>query len=163
MIELFLDRYVYLFVLLLLAVGLYGVLAMGDLVKKVIGLTIFSTAIYIFFIEGSVQEGGTAPVIDEGQTDPGLYVDPLPHLLILTAIVVGVGVVGVALSLLVRLYRVHGTLDESVIAARLAGRAEVPAGPEDGRSDPERGWPDPEGERPDPEQGPDDAAPRGHA
>ena len=125
MIELFLARYVYLFVLLLLAVGLYGVLAKGDLVKKVIGLTIFSTAIYIFFIEGSLQEGATAPVIDERGSDPALYVDPLPHLLILTAIVVGVGVIGVALSLLVRLYRVHGTLDEAVIADRIAGREDM--------------------------------------
>ena len=134
MIELFLARYVYLFVLLLLAVGLYGVLAKGDLVKKVIGLTIFSTAIYIFFIEGSLQEGATAPVIDERGSDPALYVDPLPHLLILTAIVVGVGVVGVALSLLVRLYRVHGTLDEAVIADRIAGRehAEQATTPDDG-------------------------------
>ena len=122
MIDLFLARYVYLFVLVLLAVGLYAVLAKSDLVKKVIGLTIFSTAIYLFFIEGSLQEGGTAPVIDERGSDPALYVDPLPHLLILTAIVVGVGVVGVALALLVRLYRTHGTLDEDRIAARLAGR-----------------------------------------
>jgi len=122
LLELFLARYVYLFVMVLLAIGLYGVLAKTDLVKKVIGLTIFSTAIYLFFIEGSLQEGGTAPVIDERGTDPALYVDPLPHLLILTAIVVGVGVVGVALALLVRLYRTHGTLDEDVIAANLAGK-----------------------------------------
>jgi hypothetical protein len=57
MIELFLDRYVYWLVLVLLAIGLYGVLAKTNLVKKVIGLTIFSTAIYLFFIEGSLQEG----------------------------------------------------------------------------------------------------------
>ena len=122
MIELFLSRYVYLFVLALLAIGLYGVLAKHDLVKKLIGLVIFSTAIYIFFIEGSLQEGGTAPVIDERGADPALYVDPLPHLLILTAIVVGVGVLGVGLALLVRIYRAHGSLDEYVVAARLAGR-----------------------------------------
>ncbi|TVP62784.1 MAG: cation:proton antiporter [Nitriliruptor sp.] len=122
MIELFLSRYVYLFVLALLAIGLYGVLAKQDLVKKLIGLVIFSTAIYIFYIEGSLQEGGTAPVLDERGTDPALYVDPLPHLLILTAIVVGVGVLGVGLALLVRIYRAHGSLDESVVAERLAGR-----------------------------------------
>lgn len=149
--ELLLDRYVYLLVLVLLAVGLYGVLAMGDLVKKVIGLTIFSTAIYLFFIEGSLQIGGTAPVIvrdPDGTyvTDPDRYVDPLPHLLILTAIVVGVGVVGVALALLVRLYRTHGSLDEAVIAERLSGRgagdAAANSGPTrphpPGSSDPDR-------------------------
>ena len=131
MIDLFLARYVYLFVLVLLAVGLYAVLAKSDLVKKVIGLTIFSTAIYLFFIEGSLQEGGTAPVIIDGNSDPSLYVDPVPHLLILTAIVVGVGVVGVALALLVRLYRIHGTFDESVIAERLSGREPSPVDPDD--------------------------------
>jgi multicomponent Na+:H+ antiporter subunit C len=133
MMELLFDRYIYLLVLVLLAIGLYGVLAKGDLVKKVIGLTIFSTAIYLFFIEGSVQEGGSAPILradpanpGEYLTDPALYVDPLPHLLILTAIVVGVGVVGVALALLVRLYRTHGTLDEAVIAERLSGTTPAP-------------------------------------
>ncbi len=125
MIELFLDRYVYVFVLALLCIGLYGMLGKGDLVKKVIGMVIFQTAIYIFFIQGSLQQDGTAPIIDpELGSDPSAYVDPLPHLLILTAIVVGVGVLGVALSLLVRIYRAHGTFDEAVVAARLAGASE---------------------------------------
>lgn len=124
MIELFLDRYVYLLVLVLLAIGLYGMLVKGDLAKKVIGMTIFTTAIYLFFIEGSLQIDATTPVIDpELGSDPAQYVDPLPHLLILTAIVVGVGIVGVALSLLVRIHRAHGTLDEAVVADRLSGRS----------------------------------------
>jgi multicomponent Na+:H+ antiporter subunit C len=125
MIELFLDRYVYIFVLALLCIGLYGMLAKGDLVKKVIGMVIFQTAIYIFFIQGSLQEDGTAPIIDPAfGPDPDRYVDPLPHLLILTAIVVGVGVLGVALALLIRIYRAHGSFDEAVVAARLAGAPE---------------------------------------
>ncbi len=122
MIELFVDRYVYVFVLVLLSIGLYGMLAKGDLVKKIVGMTIFQTAIYIFFIQGSLQSGGTAPIIDpEIGSDPTRYVDPLPHLLILTAIVVGVGVLGVALSLIVRIHREHGSLDEAAVAADLAG------------------------------------------
>ena len=119
MMELALDRYFYLLVLTLLAIGLYGVLARDNLVKKVIGLTIFSTAIYLFFIEGSVQTGGTLPIIDGRGSDPSLYVDPLPHLLSLTAIVVGVGVTGVALALIVRLYRRFGSLSEMEIARQL--------------------------------------------
>jgi multicomponent Na+:H+ antiporter subunit C len=119
MMELALDRYFYVLVLTLLAIGLYGVLARDNLVKKVIGLTIFSTAIYLFFIEGSVQTGGTLPIIDGRGSDPALYVDPLPHLLILTAIVVGVGVTGVALALIVRLYRRFGSLSEMEIARQL--------------------------------------------
>lgn len=122
MIELFLDRYVYIFVLALLCIGMYGMLAKGDLIKKVIGLTILQTAIFLFFIQGSLQRDGTVPIRDpEIGSDPSRYVDPVPHLLILTAIVVGVGVLGVALALLVRIYRVHGSLDEAVVAARLAG------------------------------------------
>jgi multicomponent Na+:H+ antiporter subunit C len=123
-IDLLLDRYVYLLVLVLLAIGLYGMLAIGNLAKKLIGMVIFTTAIYLFFIHGSLQEGATAPIIDpELGSDPAAYVDPLPHLLILTAIVVGVGILGVGLALLVRLYRTHGTLDEAVIAERLSGGA----------------------------------------
>jgi multicomponent Na+:H+ antiporter subunit C len=121
-IDLLLDRYVYLFVLVLLSIGMYGMLAKADLVKKVVGMTIFQTAIYLFFIQGSLREGATAPILEARfGDDPAGYVDPLPHLLILTAIVVGVGVLGVALSLLVRIHHAHGTFDEAVVAARLAG------------------------------------------
>jgi multicomponent Na+:H+ antiporter subunit C len=136
MIDLFLDRYVYLLVLSLLAIGLYGMLAMGNLAKKLIGMVIFTTAIYLFFIHGSLQEGAAAPIIvDELGNDPTAYVDPLPHLLILTAIVVGVGVLGVGLALLVRIYRAHGTFDEAVVADRLSGRAEAVGAPTPGRTD----------------------------
>ncbi len=122
--ELFLDRYIYWGVLLLLAIGLYGMLVMGNLAKKLVGMVIFTTAIYLFFIHGSLVEDGTVPVIDpELGSDPAAYVDPLPHLLILTAIVVGVGILGVGLALLVRIHDTHGTLDEAVIASNLADGA----------------------------------------
>jgi multicomponent Na+:H+ antiporter subunit C len=129
MLELILARYLYVLVLALLAIGLYGVLARDNLVKKVIGLTIFSTAIYLFFIEGSVQVDATVPILDGRGTDPALYVDPLPHLLILTAIVVGVGVTGVALALIIRLYRSFGSLSEMEISARLDAETAEPHGP----------------------------------
>lgn len=123
MIELFLARYAYLLVLVLLAVGLWGMLVKGDLVKKIIGMTVFQTAIFLFFIEGSLKRGAVVPIIDdEIGSDASAYVDPIPHLLILTAIVVGVAVLGVALALVVRIHRVHGSLDEEVVAADLAGR-----------------------------------------
>jgi len=134
--DLALDRYFYVLVLTLLAIGLYGVLARDNLVKKVIGLTIFSTAIYLFFIEGSVQLGGTVPILDERGTDPALYVDPLPHLLILTAIVVGVGVTGVALALIVRLYRRFGSLSEMEIARRIDEEPGAQRGTDDGTAGP---------------------------
>lgn len=158
--ELFLDRYVYLFVLVLLAIGLYGMLAKRNLVQKIIGMTIFTTAIYLFFIEGSVKDGASAPVIDPalGPTvDAADYVDPLPHLLILTAIVVGVGIVGVALAMVVRIYRIHGTLDEDELVRRMsAPKAEVGAPPDAAGTDragDERQEGDPGRERPDDERG----------
>ena len=122
MLELLLDRYVYLLVLVLLAIGLYGVFAKTHLMQRVIGLVIFQTGIYLFFIEGAVKTGGEAPVIDpvEIGVQADQYVNPLPHLLILTAIVVGIGVVGVALSLLINLYRTEGTLEEADLIRRLA-------------------------------------------
>jgi multicomponent Na+:H+ antiporter subunit C len=124
-IDLLLDRYVYVVVLTLLAIGLYGMLVMGNLAKKLVGMVIFTTAIYLFFIHGSLLTGATAPIIDpEIGADPAAYVDPLPHLLILTAIVVGVGVLGVGLALLVRIHQAHGTFDEAVVADRLSGRSE---------------------------------------
>jgi multicomponent Na+:H+ antiporter subunit C len=119
-IELVEARYVYLLVVLLLAVGLYGALAERNLVRKVIGLAIFKTAIFIFFIEGSVKRDATIPVIDPDiGIDPASYVNPLPHLLILTAIVVSVAVTGVAIALLIRVYQGYGTLDEDELVRRM--------------------------------------------
>ena len=138
MLELLLARYVYLLVLVLLAIGLYGVFVKTHLMQKVIGLVIFQTAIYLFFIEGALKTGGQAPVIDpvEIGVQAEQYVNPLPHLLILTAIVVGIGVVGVALSLLSTLHRTEGTLEEDELIERLSAPSEsldVSAGPDDGR------------------------------
>jgi multicomponent Na+:H+ antiporter subunit C len=125
MFDFLLDRYVYLLVVVLLSVGLYGMLARRNLVKKIIGMIIFQTAIYLFFIEGSVKEDATVPVIDPAiGDDPAAYVNPLPHLLILTAIVVGVAVVGVAFALLLQIHREHGTLDEHAVMAQLAASAD---------------------------------------
>lgn len=119
MIELLESRGVYLMVVVLLGVGLYGMFARPNLIHKIIGLTVFQAAIFLFFIEGSVRTDASAPVIDpELGTNPEAYVNPLPHLLILTAIVVAAATLGVALALAIRLYRAHGTLedDELVIA-----------------------------------------------
>jgi multicomponent Na+:H+ antiporter subunit C len=119
-LELVEARYVYVLVVALLAVGLTAVLVERNLVQKVVGLMIFSTAVFIFFIEGSVKAGGTVPVIDpEIGLDAAQYMNPLPHLLILTAIVVTVAVKGVALALLVSIHRAHGTLDEEELLRRM--------------------------------------------
>jgi multicomponent Na+:H+ antiporter subunit C len=136
MLEVVEARYVYVVVLVLLSIGLFGMLAARNLVKKIIAMTIFQTAIYLFFIEGSVKDGATVPVIDPAiGVDAGSYVNPLPHLLILTAIVVGVAVVGVALSLLLRIHRAHGTLDEELVVVALTGRGPVEASEDEEAAD----------------------------
>jgi len=115
-IEFFAGRYPYILIAVLLAIGLYGMTMKRNLLKKVIGMTIFQTAIYLFFIQGAFKQGATIPVYtEEFGTDPTLYMNPLPQVIVLTAIVVGVAITGVALSLLLVTYRRFGSLDEEVI------------------------------------------------
>jgi multicomponent Na+:H+ antiporter subunit C len=111
-IELLLTRYNYFVVVLLLGIGLYVVIDSTNLVKKVLGMNIFQTGIFLFFITAAYRTGGNPPVIHEGG---GPYVSPLPHVLILTAIVVGVSLTAVALALAVRVYSEYGTLDETTL------------------------------------------------
>lgn len=103
---------VYWFVVFLLMSGLYVVLASGNLVKKVVGLNIFQTSVFILYISIGKLSGGTAPIHIDGVTN---YANPLPHVLILTAIVVGVATTAVALALAVRIHAAYGSCEESVI------------------------------------------------
>ena len=113
MVELFMSRYVYLMIVILLALGLYGMLGKRNLMKKLIGMNIFQTAIFLFFIEGATKAGGTVPVIDELLGMEAIkYINPLPHVLILTGIVVGLSLTGVALAFLIVIYRAYQTLDD---------------------------------------------------
>ena len=109
-------RFPYWATAVLLVVGLYGMVGKRSLVKQVIGLSIFQSAIILFFISGSLLEGATIPILHsvhgEEHANPSDFVNPLPHVLMLTAIVVGVAITGVALSFLVSIYRELGTLDE---------------------------------------------------
>ena len=116
MIEaLFTSQYTYLLFAILLVVGLYIVVASPNLVKKVIGLNLFQTAIFLFFISAAFVAGGSSPVLPSGGSDGGLYASPLPQVLVLTAIVVGVALTAVALALIVRIYGEYGTLDEETL------------------------------------------------
>lgn len=116
MIELFLSRYVYLMIVILLVLGLYGMLGKRNLLKKVIGMNIFQTAIFLFFIEGATKLGGSVPVIDPKLgTEAVKYVNPLPHVLILTGIVVALSLTGAALAFLIVIYRAYRTLDDKSI------------------------------------------------
>lgn len=121
MFELFLGRYAYIMIAFLLVIGIYGMLGKRNLMKKLIGMNIFQTAIFLFFIEGSAKMGATVPVIDPRLgIDPVNYVNPLPHVLILTGIVVSLSLTGVALALLIRIRRDYHSLDERLIMKEMS-------------------------------------------
>lgn len=110
----FFAHYNYWIVVVLIMLGMYVVMANPNLVKKVIGLNIFQTAVFIFYISMGELDGGTAPILSEAYTR---YVNPLPHVLILTAIVVGVATTALALALAVRIYRAYESVEEDEIDA----------------------------------------------
>jgi multicomponent Na+:H+ antiporter subunit C len=106
-----LTRYNYVVAIALLGIGLYMAIESRNMVKKVIGMNVFQTGIFLFFITSAYIRGASPPLL----TGEGPYVSPLPHVLILTAIVVGVGLTAAALALLVRIYEEYGTLNEDVL------------------------------------------------
>jgi len=118
--SLVLDRWPYVLTVLLLLIGLYGMLVKQNLMKKLIGMNVFQGAIILFFIVFGYKTSGTVPILDPAfGTDPARYDNPIPHGLMLTAIVVSVATTGVALALLIRIYRRFGTIDEKELLARL--------------------------------------------
>jgi multicomponent Na+:H+ antiporter subunit C len=108
-------------------IGLYAMLARGNLVKKIIGLNLLQTAVFLFYIALSKVEGGTVPITGPKGTSPSgfesvpfesvPFENPVPHVLMLTAIVVGVAVTAVALALVVRMKAAYGTIEEDEILA----------------------------------------------
>ena len=111
-----LSHYNYWISILLMMIGLYTVISHTNLVKKIIGLNIFQASVFIFYISVGKVTGGTAPIIAEGITS---YSNPLPHVLILTAIVVGVATTAVGLALVVRIYESYKTAEEDEILAKI--------------------------------------------
>ena len=108
------SHYNYWIVIALMMIGLYMVIAQGNLVKKIIGLNIFQTSVFIFYISVGKVDGGGAPILSEGEA---LYSNPLPHVLILTAIVVGIATTALALALTIRIKRAYGSIEERDIQA----------------------------------------------
>ncbi len=104
----------YWIVIVLMMAGLYIVMSSGHLVKKIVGLNIFQTAVFILFISMGKIAGGTAPIIDSAIT---LYSNPLTHVLILTAIVVGVATTALGLAIAVRIHEAYDTVEEDEITA----------------------------------------------
>jgi multicomponent Na+:H+ antiporter subunit C len=106
--------YNYWVVIVLMMAGFYCVIARANLIKKLIGLSIFQTSVFLLFISMGKKAGGTAPILIEGAEDV-IYSNPLPHVLILTAIVVGVATTAVGLALVVRINEEFGTIEADEI------------------------------------------------
>jgi len=107
-----LGLYNYWVVVVLMMVGFYIVIAHGNLVKKIVGLSIFQTSVFIFYISMAKIDGATAPILADGIET---YSNPLPHVLILTAIVVGIATTALGLALTVRIKEAYGSIEEEEI------------------------------------------------
>ena len=107
-----LGLYNYWIVIVLMMTGFYVLISRGNLIKKIVGLNIFQTSMFILYISMGKVAGGTAPILAEGFET---YSNPLPHVLILTAIVVGVATTALGLALVVRINEAYGTVEEDEI------------------------------------------------
>ncbi len=112
----------------LMMIGFYAMTGKSNLVKKLVGMNIFQWSIILFVVSLSAKRGATIPIVVGGhdqETAPIIeasqYVNPLPQVLMLTAIVVGVAITGVALALLLRIHKQYGTLEEDELLERIRG------------------------------------------
>jgi multicomponent Na+:H+ antiporter subunit C len=121
MLDFIISKYNYWIYVILMMIGFYGMLGKKNLIKKIIGMNIFQTAIILFFISTAAKRGATLPIIEHGHghemyaIEAASYVNPLPHVLMLTAIVVMVSTLGVALAIVIAIYRRYNTLEEDEI------------------------------------------------
>lgn len=126
------THYHYVFYIALMLIGLYAVLTKGNLLKKVIGLNVLQTAVFLFYISIGRKTDGTVPVLWEGKPEGIPYENPVPHVLMLTAIVVGVATTALALALVVRIQQEYGTAEEDeIVKIELLGER---AGPKAGEA-----------------------------
>ena len=107
-----LTHYNYEIAIFLAMVGLYVVISRGNLIKKIVGLSVFQVSVFILYISMGVVRDGTVPILTEASSR---YSNPLPHVLILTAIVVGVATTAVALAMIIRIKAAYGTIEEDEI------------------------------------------------
>lgn len=121
MIDFLIGHYAYWFTTALLLLGLYGMLSKQNLVKKLIAMNILQSSVIMFYVTAGSKINATVPVLDPSipAPDPSLYINPLPHTLMLTAIVVSVATTGVGFAILILIYRRYKTLDEKVLLERM--------------------------------------------
>ena len=109
------GHYGYWMTIVLMVAGMYIVIARGNLLKKLLGLAVLQTSVYLLYIGPAKLVGGTAPIVAEGYA---VYSNPLPHVLILTAIVVGVATLALGLAIVVRIREAYGSIEEDEILAQ---------------------------------------------
>ena len=125
LLSLIVAKYNYWLYIILMMIGLYAMIAKKNLMKKIIGMNILQTAVILFFISLGAKKKATIPIIMHGHAAESHavraadYINPLPHVLMLTAIVVAVATLGVALALVSKVFRQYQTLEEDEILARL--------------------------------------------
>ena len=121
-------NYNYWIYITLMMIGLYAIIAKNNLVKKIVGMNIFQTAIILFYISIGAKKSATIPIIEHAHGEYGAgssavhaieYINPLPHVLMLTAIVVSVATLGVALALALKVYRQYNSLEEDEILEQI--------------------------------------------
>lgn len=114
--------YAHMFLIGLIVIGIYGMMMKENLMKKILGMSVVQTAVILFWVLPAYKIGGTVPVLDPNipvHHHPENYINPLPHCLMLTAIVVAVVTLGVSFALIVAIYKRYRTLDESVLQERM--------------------------------------------
>ncbi len=109
------GHYNYWMVVILMMIGLYITISRGNLIKKIVGLNLFQSSVFMLYISMGKVAGGTAPILTDKPNE--IYSNPLPHVLILTAIVVGISTTALALVLVVRIREAFGTIEEDEILA----------------------------------------------
>jgi multicomponent Na+:H+ antiporter subunit C len=109
------GHYNYWMVVILMMIGLYITISRGNLIKKIVGLNLFQSSVFMLYISMGKVAGGTAPILTGNPNE--IYSNPLPHVLILTAIVVGISTTALALALVVRIHEAYGTIEEDQILA----------------------------------------------
>ena len=121
------SKFNYWGVIVLITIGLYAIISKQNLIKKIIGMNIFQTAIILFYVSIGAKKNASIPILhhlnEHGQKiNPDNFVNPLPHVLMLTAIVVSVATLGVALSLAIKIYQQFDTLEENLICNKIASK-----------------------------------------
>lgn len=109
---------IYSLVLILLFLGMYGMIVSNNYMKKMMAMNVMQVAVILFFLCFAQKTGGMIPILNGITTDPNLYINPLPHALMLTAIVVSLGTTGVAIALLMRIKETYGSVEEDDILRR---------------------------------------------